>query len=76
MKRQRISFATLFRFIGVMAKFLFVGIFIATVLCILMVALGSQDIALRLYTIVWNLFWRTGLTLFSALSILIVWKAL
>ncbi|MBE7382884.1 MAG: hypothetical protein F6J95_015900 [Leptolyngbya sp. SIO1E4] len=76
MKRQQVSYNTLLRLIGVIAKFLFVGMFICTVVCLLTAAFGAPDVALSLYSSVWNLFWRTGLTLLCVLSVIITWEAL
>lgn len=76
MKRQRFSYDLLLHLIGIAAKFLFVGTFISIVVCLLTAAFGATAIALDLATVLWDFFWRVGLTLFCLLSITIAWEAL
>lgn len=76
MKRIHYSQDSLLRLIGAVAKFLFAGMFICTVACLLAAAFGVPEIALEFYKIIWSLFWRVGLTLLCLVSVVITLEAL
>ena len=68
--RRPVSFYDyLLRFLGALAKTLFVALFVCTVLVVLAALFGQGSWALPIYLVVWGIFWRTAVTILAIIAI-------
>ena len=69
MRRPVSVYDVLLRFLGALAKVLFVTLFVCTVLAVLATIFGAGTLALPIYLAVWGLFWRTAVTILAIIAI-------
>ncbi|MEO1296116.1 MAG: hypothetical protein AAFW75_09980 [Cyanobacteria bacterium J06636_16] len=70
MRKPINTYGTLLLIIGSLLKILFVSMFSSTVLAVVASTLGVGNVALPIYLAIWNVFWRTCLTLIGAIAII------
>lgn len=69
MRRPVSRYDMVLRLLGFLAKALFIGLFICTVLVVLAALFGAAAPALLIYQWVWAGFWRLGATLLAMIAI-------
>jgi hypothetical protein len=69
MRRPISRYDMLLLLLGSLAKALFIGMFICTVLVVLAGMLGFGSQALLIYRLIWALFWRSSLSLMAVTAV-------
>ncbi|MGB3135951.1 MAG: hypothetical protein WBG38_17685 [Nodosilinea sp.] len=68
--RQPVSrYDMLLKLLGAIAKVLFIGMFMCTVLTVVAALLGAVTPALLLFELVWGWFWRLGLSILATIAV-------
>ena len=69
MRRPVSRYDIILQGLGVIAKALFIGMFVCTVLTVLAALLGAVTPALMVFELVWGWFWRLGLSILATIAI-------
>lgn len=69
MRRPVSRYDMILQLLGAIAKALFIGMFVCTVLTVVAAILGAATPALLMFELVWGWFWRMGLSILALIAI-------
>jgi hypothetical protein len=76
MREPKVGYDTDLLLLGKLLKFLFIGIFVCTVLVVLASIFGAGEDALLIYQLIWGFFWRICIALMAFISVLVLYESL
>lgn len=76
MRQPKFGYDTVLLLLGQLIKFLFIGIFVCTVLVVLAGIFGAGEEALLIYQLVWGFFWRICIALMAFIAVFVLFESL